>query len=253
MNTQEAVKEPGRPVEHQGLRERPTAGSPRIERRENGSGSDSTSARWQVAIFLIAPSLMAGGLFYHPAIGNPTDADFLANLAAAVRADTFRWALAHHMVAIGSGLIALAFLALENRLREAGENRASRIGFPLIVVGSLMYAMLPAMEFAPFAAAEAGADPSAAQGAIFPWFIPTLFTGALIFFVGAVYFARAIVRSRLLKPGLARIVAGAMVVAAASRLVPVNFIQMDLQAIAGIIALWPLAYVTWNDQWRRMP
>lgn len=202
------------------------------------------------AILVLAPAVMAAGLLYHPTIGNPTDPDFLDKLGAAVTADTFRWAVAHHLVAIGSGLIALAFLAIDARLRAAEQSRAAAIGFPLIVGGSLLYALLPAMEFAPLAAAKSGADPGAAQSAIFPWFIPTLYAGAIIFLVGSVFFALGILRGRTVGRRAAWFVALAMIVAAACRLIPINIIHMDVQAVAGILALWPLAYVTWNNRWR---
>ena len=203
-------------------------------------------------ILLLAPSVMAAGLFYHPTIGNPLDADFLTRLSAAVTADTFRWAVAHHLTALGSGLIALAFLALDARLRQSGQSRAAAVGFPLIVAGSLLYALLPAMEFAPLAAAESGADPGAAQRAIFPWFIPTLYSGALLFLAGSIAFARGILRIRAVARWPVRVAALGLIVAALCRLVPINVIHMDVQAVAGILALWPLAYVTWNEGWRRI-
>lgn len=208
----------------------------------------STSAgirRTQAAIVAIAPAVMMVGLLYHPHIGNPADADFLSRLAAAVNADPTRWAIAHLIVALGSGFLALAFLAIRSHLREAGEERWSRMGLPFVVLGSTLYAMLPAMEFAPLAAAQSGADAQAAQAALFPWFIPTLFTSAVIFLIGACSFATAIIRSRALRSPLGWIVAGSLVVMAAARLVPLMAIQMNLQSIAGIAALWPLAYVMW--------
>lgn len=214
---------------------------PHVRSTETDWRSTPSNRRWHTVILLLAPAVMAAGLIYHPTIGNPTDPDFFVRLGAAVRADSLRWAIAHHLVAIGSGLIALAFLALDGRLRAAGRTRDAAIGLPLIVAGSLLYALLPAMEFAPWAAAESGADPSAAQRAIFPWFVPTLFSGALLFAAGSVAFALGIVRSRAFAPRIARFAAVALILAALCRLVPINLIHMDVQAALGILAMWPLA------------
>lgn len=195
------------------------------------------------AILAIAPAVMLAGLLYHPHIGNPTDPDFLANLAAAVEADTLRWGVAHYLVAVGSGLIALAFLTLRAWLRGRGEERWSVIGLPFVVMGSVLYALLPAMEFAPLSAVSIGADAAAIQNGVYPWFIPTLFGSAAIFAVGACAFAVAILRSELLPArSLTRLVAGAIVVMALARFVPISYVQMHLQAFAGIAALWPLAF-----------
>ena len=231
------------------------SGRPRIENLSfagaRSAGTEPVASpskrRLHAAILFLAPAVMATGLIYHPTIGNPTDPDFFARLGDAVRADSIRWAIAHHLVAIGSGLIALAFLALDGRLRSAGRTRAAAIGLPLVVAGSLLYALLPAMEFAPWAAAESGADPSAAQQAIFPWFVPTLFSGALLFAAGSVSFAIGIVRSDAFGSGMAKFIAALMVLAATCRLIPINLIHMDVQAVLGIAAMWPIAYLVWKN------
>ncbi len=208
--------------------------------------SAAVTARLQAAVVALAPAVMLAGFLYHPHIGDPVDADFLSRLGAAVSADPTRWAVAHLMIALGSGLVTLAFLAIQSGLRDVGEGRWGSFGVPFVVIGSTMYALLPAMEFAPLAAAMSGADPAAAQAAIFPWFVPILLTSAVIFVVGAVGFAIGISRSRLLGPGLTRIVAGLIVVMAASRLVPLSAIQLHLQGVAGVAAMWPLAYAMWK-------
>lgn len=208
--------------------------------------SAQTTAYSRAAILILAPAVMLGGLLYHPHIGSPSDADFLAHLGAAVVADPLRWAVAHLLVAVGSGLIALAFLALRARLREAGENRWSGPALPFIVMGSVLYALLPAMEFGPLAVAGTGADVgtvAATQGAMFPWFIPILFTSAVLFLVGAAGFAVGVMRAAILSSPLALLVAVSIVVMAASRLVPLSMVQLQVQAVAGVVALWPLAYI----------
>lgn len=208
--------------------------------------SAQTTAYARAAILILAPAVMLAGMLYHPHIGNPFDADFLAHLGAAVVADPVRWGVAHLLVAVGSGLIALAFLALRGRLREEGEDRWSGPALYFIVMGSVLYAVVPAMEFGPLAVAGTGADVetvAATQGAMFPWFVPILFTSALLFLVGAAGFAMGIMRAAILSSPLARLVALAIVVMAASRLVPLSLVQFHVQAVAGVVALWPLAYV----------
>jgi hypothetical protein len=207
--------------------------------------SVQTTAYARAAILFLAPAVMLGGMLYHPHLGNPYDDGFLANLGAAVVADPLRWAVAHLLVAIGSGLIALAFLALRARLREAGENRWSGPALPFIVMGSVLYALVPAMEFGPLAVAATGADVetvAATQGAMFQWFVPILFTGAVLFLVGAAGFAMGVTRAAILSSPLALLVAVSIVVMAASRLVPLSMVQFHVQAVAGAVALWPLAY-----------
>jgi hypothetical protein len=102
------------------------------------------------------------------------------------------------------------------------------------------------MEFVPLAAAGSGADAGAAQGALLPWFAPVLFTGAIIFLIGAIGFAIAVSRVALGGRTLARVAAAAIIVMAAARLVPLNFVQLHTQGLMGLVALWPLAYVLWT-------
>ena len=143
---------------------------------------------------------------------------------------------------VGSGVVVLAFLAIRDYLREAGEDRWSLLGLPCIVMGSTLYTLLPGMEFAPLAAAEAGGDVQAAQAALTPWFVSILVAGAFTFAVGVFAFARGIARSGVLCPGLTRLVAGALVVMAAARFIPLASVQFYVQGAAAIVALWPLAY-----------
>ena len=204
--------------------------------------SATTSTLFRGAILVIAPATLLAGGIYHPWIGSPGDAGFLAGLAAAVADGPTRWALAHLMVAVGSGLLTLAFLALHSYLREASEERWSLWGLPFIVLGSTLYALLPAMEFVPLAATEAGADAAAAQAALMPWFRPLLVSAAITFALGVLGFATGIARSKVLSPGSTRLVVGALVVMAAARFVPVGAAQLYAGPTAGIVALWLLAY-----------
>ncbi len=209
--------------------------------------SATTTTLFRVAAVLIAPAVLLAGSLYHPWIGNPGDADFLARLAAAVAADPPRWAVAHLLVAVGSGLLVLAFLAIRSYLREAGEERWSVLGLPFIVMGSVLYALLPAMEFAPLAANGTGADAAAIQAALLPWFAPILQASAAVFALGALGFAIGIVRGRILGLGLTWTVVGALVVMAAARFFPVGIAQLYVGPVAGVVALWSLGYPMWRQ------
>ena len=73
-------------------------------------------------------------------------------------------------------------------------------------MGSLLYALLPAFEFAPLAAAKTGADLAgiqAIQEAQMSLFVSILLTSANFFITGVLGFTIGIMRSRILGPGLA--------------------------------------------------
>jgi hypothetical protein len=205
--------------------------------------SAPTRARFGASIVALAPAVMLAGLFAHPYIATIPDE---AAIAEAVAADTTYWGLVHLTAAVASGLMVLAFLAIRSYLREAGEDRWSILALPFIVVGSTLFTVLPGMEFAPLAAAKAGADVQAVQVALAPWFLPILMTGAATFAIGVFAFAKGIADSRVLSRRLSRLVVGALVVMAIARFVPLGAAQLYVQGAAGIVALWPLAYEMWR-------
>ena len=205
--------------------------------------STTTRARIRAAIVAIAPAVLLFAFVYHPYIANLTDK---AAVAAALTSDTARWGLSHLAVGVGSGFAVLAFLAIRSYLREAGEDRWSILGLPFIVMGSTLFAFLPAMEIAMLAAAEEGADVQAVQAALDSWFVPILLTAAVLFALGVFAFAKGIADSRVLSRRLSRLVVGALVVMAVARLVPVGAVQFYVHSVAGIVALWPLAYEMWK-------
>lgn len=206
----------------------------------------TTKARLGATMVAIAPAVMLAGFVYHPRLGNFTDAGFLPALAAAVAADPTRWWLSHLTISVASGLLVLAFLAIRSYLREAGEERWSVAAVPFIVMGSILFAMPPTFETSTLAAAEVGADVQAFQAALPPLVGPVLLTGAATFALGAIFFSAGIVRSRVLNPRLTWLVVGALVVMAAARFAPIEAVQFYVQGAAGIVALWPLAYVMWK-------
>jgi hypothetical protein len=206
--------------------------------------SNSTRARLKAAIVAVAPVALLAAFLAHPHLPGRLPND--AAVAAAVLADPGHWGLTHLAGGAASGLIAVAFLFVRSHLRTAGEDRWSGPALVFIILGSTLYTILWGMEFAPMAAAVSGADVEAAQAALGPWFVPMLFSAGLVFAVGALGFAAGVVRSGVLAPGIAALVAAALVVMAASRLVPFAVVQFQVQGLAAVLALWPLAFVMWK-------
>lgn len=204
--------------------------------------SSTARARFRAAIVAIAPAVLLVAFAYHPYIANLTNK---AAVAAALASNTTRWGLSHLAVGVGSGLAVLAFLAIRSYLREAGEERWSVLGLPFIVMGSTLFAFLPAMEIATLAAAETGADLQAVQTALDSWFFPILLTAAVIFALGVLGFGMGIVRSGVLDPQLTWLVVGALVVMAVARFVPLGA-ALYVGGIASMVALWPLAFEMWK-------
>lgn len=207
---------------------------------------DTFDARWGAAAVAVAPTVMAAGLFAHPLLGNPKDAGFLAALEGAVVADTFRWAVVHLAIAVASGLMILAFLALRSYLRSAGGDRWSAVGVPFVVMGSLLFALLPAFEFAPVAAAGAGADIQATQAVLQPWLMSTQLTSGVLFLLGTLAFVKGLTQRRVMGRASTTVVASALTVMALTRLLPPGVVLLYVGPIAGLVALWPLAYAMWK-------
>lgn len=202
------------------------------------------SARSEAAIVALAPAVLLAGLIYHPYIGlGPPDP---AVIGPVVAADPTHWGLAHLIVAIGSGLAVLAFLAIRGYLRDARGQGWSAAGVPFIVIGSTLFTLLPGLEFAPLAAAEIGANVRETQDALLAWFFPVLMAGGLLFTVGAVCFAKGIADSAMLSRPLTMLVAGSLAALGVSRFIPLAAVQFYVQAAAGVLALWPLAYLMWT-------
>ncbi len=203
----------------------------------------TTRGRFGAAAVAVAPAVMFVALVGHPFIARLPDAD---GVAEAVEQGTTRWGIVHLLTMVGSALIALAFLAIRARLRDAGEDRFSAWALPFVIAGSAFYGLLPALEFAPMSAALTGGDAAAVQTELVPWFIPIMATGVILFAVGIFGFVRGIVAGQVLSRPLTRVVVTALVVLAVSRLVPLGAVQFYVQAIAGLVALWPLAYHLWR-------
>jgi hypothetical protein len=182
-------------------------------------------------------------LVTHPFIATLPDA---AAVAHAVAADPTWWGIVHLLTAVASSLVALAFLAIRARLRDAGEERFSPWALPFVIVGSALYGFLPGLEFAPMTAVRTGGDAAAVQAVLQPWFIAVLATSVLLFAIGALGFARGIAAGQILSRPLTRLVVTGLVVWAVARAVPLGAVQFYVQGLAGIVALWPLAFQMWR-------
>lgn len=214
---------------------------------EEGTVMTSTPparARYGAVGVALAPSVMLFVFVAHPFIARLPDA---AAVAHAVHADTTWWGIVHLLTAVGSALVALAFLAIRAFLRDAGEDRFSAWALPFVIVGSALYGLLPGLEFAPMAAARAGADAAAVQAALQPWFVAVLAASVLLFAIGVAGFALGITACRVLSRPLTRLVVTGLVVLAAARFVPLGAVQFYVQGLAGIVALWPLAARMWRE------
>jgi hypothetical protein len=209
------------------------------------TSATTTRDRYGAVAVALAPAVMLVALVGHPFLVRLPDA---AAVAEAVEQSTTRWGVVHLLTAVGIILTALAFLAIRAWLRDAGEDRFSAWALPWVILGSALYALLPALEFAPMAAALIGGDVAGVQAALQPWFIAILASSAIIFTVGIVGFARGIAVSKILSPPLTTIVVSALVVLAVSRFVPLGAVQFYVQAAAGVVALWPLAYQMWTSK-----
>lgn len=209
----------------------------------------TTQARWGAVSLFLAPLVVLVSFATHPHIGTRVGEPGLNQaIASEIAASPGTWIFSHLFLAVGSSLLALAFVAMRGYLRDAGEESWSAIGLPLVVIGSVLFALLPAMEMAPLAAHEAGVDVAAVQAALDDTvFGPVLLAGSAIFGLGSVAFAVGVHRSRALGRNLGLLVAGALVVVALTRFVPVFWVLFYVQSLALIAAMWPMGYVMWRD------
>jgi hypothetical protein len=192
----------------------------------------------RAGIVALAPAWLLAALLYHPLLPDLTDK---GSVATATTADTARWGFAHLAVGVGAALLLLAFLALRGYLAAAGEHRWSGSGVPFVVLGSTLFAFLPAMEIAMLGAVGAGADVRAVLVAMDPWFVAILLAGSATFAMGILCFAVGIARAGVLGPTLTWTVGGLLVLSAATRFVPSHPV-LTAGAGALVAALWPLAY-----------
>jgi hypothetical protein len=207
--------------------------------------TEQTASRFRAVITALAPVALLAAFVSHPYIAGRLPND--SAIADAVAEDTTRWGLAHLAAGVASGVVVLAFIAIRGFIRERGDDSWSAAGLPFIVIGSMLYTLLPGMEFASLVAVEAGSDAEAAQSALQPWFLPVLLLGAGTFALGVFSFAKGIASAGILGPGLTGLVVVALVIVAVSRFVPLFAVQGYVQAAAALVALWLLARRMWTS------
>jgi len=183
-----------------------------------------------------APVVLLAGIGYHPFIADLRDKEAVA---AALTADVTRWSVAHLVVAVAAPLVTLAFLAVAGALRQRGEWRWSARSVPFVVIGSTLFALLPAMEISVLAATLSGADLVAVLLELDAWFMPLLLSGAVVFAVGAALVARSVVSAAVLGRGRTTLVVTALLVAAASRFLPFTAALL-VGAGALVVVFWSL-------------
>lgn len=204
----------------------------------------ASSRGWQITVLAVAPATLLAALFAHPFIEGRLPNQ--TAIAEEVVAGTTRWGVVHLAAGLASALIAVAFLSVRRYLHEAGEDRLSGLGIPLVMVGSTLYAVLPGMEFAVLAAADTGAttaEVAEVQGGIGPWFMAVLIGSGLTFGLGAISFVGAITASKIASARITQVVSVALIVMALSRIVPLSVAQFYIHGLAAVAAMWPLAYV----------
>jgi hypothetical protein len=209
------------------------------------TSTTTTRARFGAVAVALAPAVMLVALVGHPFLARLPDA---VAVAEAVERSTTRWGAVHLLTAVGISLTALAFVAIRAWLRDAGEDRFSAWALPWVILGSALYGLLPGLEFAPMAAAQTGGDVAGVQAALEPWFIAILASSVTVFAVGILGFARGIAAGKVLSRPLTTVVVVALVALAVSRFVPLGAVQFYVQAAAGLVALWPLAYRMWTSE-----
>ena len=202
--------------------------------------TDATPAAGARAVLVATgPVLLTAAMLWHPPLsGRLPDS---AGVADAASADITRWGLSHVAAALAFAAVAVAFVTVRGHLRERGDGSISAVGLGLVLFGSVLYAVLPGMEFAVVAAHETGADLAETQTALESWFLSIVVAGGVTFALGTVLFAIAVVRNAAFAPATTILVAGALVVFGISRVVAVGIVQFYVQSVAALLPLVPLA------------
>ncbi len=217
----------------------PRATGPTAPRGDPTGTRPSRRGRYAVAVTGLSPVLLLAAMLYHPYL---EDLQNQGNVATALTADTTRWGLSHLTIGLASALVLVAFLEVDAFLRAHGGSPASAIGVPFVVVGSTLFVFLPAMEIAMLAVHTSGGDVAAALLELNTWFRPILVAAAVCFGTGAVLFARAVARSSAVSTTVSWFVVPALLVAAASRFVPLG-VSLYVGGAALVVALGSLALV----------
>lgn len=195
-----------------------------------------------------APLLMLAALAYHPYIVKLNND---GAVAGEIVANTTRWGLSHLAVGLAAAMLLLALLYVAGHLRETGEDFWTTLATPLMVVGSVLFAFLPAMEIAMLAVHNAGGDLEVILSEMNTWFVPILIASSAAFTLGIISLAIAINRSRVLGRWT-QVAVAALLVMAAARFFPFGG-ALYVSGVAGIVALWPVAIHMWRSPHRPKP
>jgi hypothetical protein len=195
------------------------------------------------AVVLAGPVVLLLAIAYHPFIPQLTNN---ADVAQAFEVGPLRWGLSHLAVGVAAAVLLLSFIALRSYLRQRGDRWSGR-GLPFIVVGTVLFAFLPAMEVAAIAVDKAGGDVGPVLVEMNTWFVPILLASSVLFTVGAVMYAAGVATTPLsLSRGMTWMVAIALVVGALARFVPLGA-ALFVGVLALILALWPLGFAMLQD------
>lgn len=185
----------------------------------------------------LSPVLLLVAMLYHPHLDDMRNQ---GNVATALTADTTRWGLSHLAIGVTSALVLLAFLEVDRFLRTAGGSRASAVGVPFVVVGTVLFVFLPAMEIAMLAVHTSGGDVAVVMRELNAWFMPVLLAAAGSLLIGLALFARAVVDSPGVSAPVTWFVVPALLVAGIARFVPLG-IALYVGGAALVVALGSLA------------
>jgi hypothetical protein len=189
------------------------------------------------------PLLLLVAIFWHPFIPDLTDKQ---DVARHMEADPATWFGAHLAVAIGAAVLLLGFLAVRSHVRSSvGREPWTARAIPPLVIGSFLFALLPAMEIAMLAVHDVGGDLVATNEAMDKWFIPILLAGSVAFGAGSVLFAIGVRRADILPRRLSWLVFVAFVASAASRFAPMT-LPLRIGIVALVVAMLPLAVTMWK-------
>src|SRR6185503_18812079 len=143
---------------------------------------------------------------------------------------------------VGSALMVIAFISVRDFLVRSGARMGAH-ALSWVAFGGVLYAVLPGFEFSALAAAQTGGDIVKVEQALEPWFLPTLFVGAIANAIGVFGFARAVRTAPVMEPTQSKVVVIALVVMAVSRFIPLGAVQFYTQGVAGVVGLLTIAFV----------
>ncbi|WP_028648142.1 hypothetical protein [Nocardiopsis sp. CNT312] len=186
-----------------------------------------------------APVALFAVILYHPFLAHTTVT--AEGLAEVIAADPTRWSLTHVLAVVALALLALAFQGLHDMLREAGEERWSSFGLPLVTVALVFLAALAGKEPAVAAVSQAGTDVLALVQATRPSTVVMFLVSAVTFLCGALAFAMGAMRTVITGRTMTALVVVALVVLGLAMLTPLFTIGYVIGA-AAIVAFWPLAW-----------